>query len=359
MVKKLTLFYGIFFGLFLSLLGIFWQCSSLLMPFFLGAMGAYIGVPLVNFLEKKGLSRGLGSFFLGIFYYILLFIVGFFVIFSLRALYDFFVLQWTDHGPKIQGKSLYTTLEAFCKNLDPIFQESLHQTINDAVGIIKKFLMYMMMNGLTAFQLTFFFLLSPVIAFYLMKDWPFIFHRLLLLVPPLKREKALSSVREIHRSLGYYLHGQFSVCLFLGIYYALTLKALSLPWSITLGLLTGIFSFVPYIGFFLSFTTSVFLTWILWGNIFGIMMVLLVYALGYALEALILVPFLIGKRTGLHPVWVLFAVLVGGTIKGFLGVFLALPFATFLGACWRLLRQEYLEALQEKTLEHIDSQKNN
>lgn len=310
-------------------------------------MAAYIGVPLINFLEKKGINRGISSFLLGIFYYAVLFVMGFLFFFSLKALYNFFVLQWTDHGPMVQEK-FSTMVDLVYKDADPMFKHGLEQALNDGIRVIKNFLISMMMNGVNTMQNAALLLFAPVISFYLMKDWAHIWQRFFSLIPPQYQEKALLWSKEIHQSMEYYIYGQFSVCLFLGFYYAVALKILGLPWSIVIGLLTGLFSFIPYVGFLFSLTTSLILVWFSWGTLPGILWVFCIYLLGYALEALVFVPSLIGKRTGLHPVWVLFAVLLGGTLKGFLGVFIALPMATFLGACWRLFRHEYRQIIFHK-----------
>ena len=155
---------------------------------------------------------------------------------------------------------------------------------------------------------------------------------------PRGKEKQIKSVwAEIDEKLSGFIRGQLLVCLFLGIFYGIGLSAVGLDFGIIIGLLTGIMSFIPYFGFGTGLIVSVLLglmqgfSWGQWGGIAG------VFIVGQVLESYILTPYLVGNRVGLSPVGVIFALLVGGTLAGFLGILVAVPVAAVLCVLMRHL----------------------
>lgn len=186
--------------------------------------------------------------------------------------------------------------------------------------------------------------LSPIIGFYLLKDWHLIQSRIFLLTPIHWRTLCIICAKEINNSFAYYFRGQITVCLILSVYYSLLLWFSGLYFGVTIGILTGLLTFIPYFGFFACLTTAFFLSIFQWGGTHHLLMILCIYGGGQLVESILLTPWFIGKHVGIHPIWLLFALFAGGTFKGFSGVLLALPMATFLAACWRLLRKFYLQS---------------
>jgi len=140
------------------------------------------------------------------------------------------------------------------------------------------------------------------------------------------------------------VRGQALVCLFLGTFYAIGLSAAGLDFGLSVGLLTGILSFIPYVGTIVGFVTSMGLAFAQFSGWGPIAIVAAIFAAGQFIEGNVLQPKLVGERVGLHPVWVIFALLAGGALFGFVGVLLGLPVAAIVGVLMRFAQRRYLES---------------
>jgi predicted PurR-regulated permease PerM len=165
------------------------------------------------------------------------------------------------------------------------------------------------------------------------------------------RSMAVLCLRDMDRALRQYFLGQVRVCAALMVYYGIFLfGVLHLPNAIALSIVSGMLVFIPYVGFFISVLTACMIGVVESGQASYVTSIVSVYVVGNILESVILTPYFVGSRTGLHPLCVLLAVLIGGAVKGILGIVLAIPLATILGALWRLLRKYYMHSTlyQEK-----------
>jgi predicted PurR-regulated permease PerM len=184
--------------------------------------------------------------------------------------------------------------------------------------------------------------ITPVVAFYLLRDWDHFVRRIDDLLPLEHRKTILAQFREVDRNLAGFARGQASVCLVLAIYYALGLTLVGLEFGLVVGLGIGLISFIPYVGSITGLIVSLgialaqFPTWGPVGLVLG------VFVVGQILEGYVLTPRLVGNRVGLHPVWVIFALLAGGTLFGFVGLLLAVPVAAVIGVLTRFAVQQYL-----------------
>ena len=146
---------------------------------------------------------------------------------------------------------------------------------------------------------------------------------------------------QIDEILSAFVRGQAIVCLFLGLFYGLGLSVIGLDFGFSIGLIAGIFSFIPYVGTLTGFVLSLLLAYTQsadWGLYAGI---LLVFGVGQFLEGYVLTPKLVGDKIQLHPVWVIFALMAGGSLFGFVGVLVAVPVAAVLGVVVRTLVEYY------------------
>jgi predicted PurR-regulated permease PerM len=181
-------------------------------------------------------------------------------------------------------------------------------------------------------------LLVPVVTFYLLLDWEKLLVRALTLLPPRRRGQAMSLARETDEVLGSFLRGQLLVMAALATVYAIGLTLVGLDLALPIGILAGLVSFVPYLGFILGLLSATIAAWLQFQDIIMLLGVALVFLLGQVLESLWLTPKLVGGRIGLHPVAVIFAVMAGGQLFGFTGILLALPAAAVLKIWLRHLR---------------------
>ncbi len=185
-------------------------------------------------------------------------------------------------------------------------------------------------------------LLIPVVLFYLLRDWPELVRRAGELVPRRWHDKVATLAREIDRVLAEFLRGQLSVMLLMSAFYACGLWLAGLELALPIGLIAGLLSFVPYLGVTLGLLLAILAALLQFASLTALLPVLLVFGLGQVVESLLLTPWLVGDRVGLHPVAVIFALLAGGHLFGFAGVLLALPVGAAIAVGLRHARQAYL-----------------
>jgi predicted PurR-regulated permease PerM len=184
----------------------------------------------------------------------------------------------------------------------------------------------------------------PVFAFYLLSDMNEIQERWKDLVPPRYREYVLTRVRDIDRLLSAFVQGQLLVCFLMGIFYGVALTLCRLPMGLVVGFLTSFFSLIPYMSTVLGLPLVVVLSLLDQHSGAAALRVALVYVLGHLVEGHFITPRLMGGRLGLHPVVVMLAILVWGTLFGFVGMLIAVPATAALSVFWEDLKAAYLES---------------
>jgi predicted PurR-regulated permease PerM len=200
-------------------------------------------------------------------------------------------------------------------------------------------------------------LLVPVVTFYLLRDWDKLVEGVRTLVPREVEPVVSQLFREIDEVLAAFVRGQLMVMLALGLIYSLGLLAVGLDLALIIGMGAGLLSIVPYLGTLFGVIAALVAALFQFQDVLHPVLVLLVFALGQSLEGMVLTPMLVGDRVGLHPVAVIFAVLAGGQLFGFLGVLLALPVASALNVLVAFLHQRYRESaiyLKESSLKETE-----
>lgn len=318
--------------------------APVLTPFVAAALLAYIGDPLADRLQKYKLPRGLAV------------VVVFLMTFLVLALLVLLV------GPLIntQVSALLSALPAIVTQVEQVWLPSIMHLLNidagDDVGIGAFLERYSDMAGswgakillsvsksggaVAAAVLSLF--LVPIITFYLLRDWDDIMHRFGALIPVQQRATVLQLAHETDEVLGAFLRGQVLVMMALACIYSLGLSIVGLKFAIAIGVVSGLVSFVPYLGFVFGIGLAA-LTVALEPNPLWLMLgVVATFTIAQVLEGTVLTPKLVGDRIGLHPVIVIFAVAAGGQLFGFFGILLALPAAAVLSVVVRFAYSRYL-----------------
>jgi predicted PurR-regulated permease PerM len=185
-------------------------------------------------------------------------------------------------------------------------------------------------------------LLTPVVMFYLMRDWKDLRHRVSSFIPRPWLNRTLSMVDEIDAVLAEFLRGQLSVMAALAFFYCIGLWIAGIDYALPLGLLSGLLGFIPYVGFSTGLLLSLLVAILQFDGWTPIIGVAVVYGLGQLLESFVLTPWLVGERIGLHPLAVIFALMAFGQLFGFVGVLVALPASAALLVGLREVRRHYL-----------------
>ncbi len=173
-------------------------------------------------------------------------------------------------------------------------------------------------------------LLIPLILFYFLRDWLTMSENINLLLPLKGKKKILKILSAINTSLSAYIRGQLNVCLLLSIYYGVSLSILGVDLGLLLGVLSGFSIIIPFVGILISFSLTMIVSYFAFGMVSTLFYIIIIYLVGTIVEGYILSPKIIGDKIGLHPLWIIFAVLALGNIFGFLGILFAIPIASII-----------------------------
>jgi len=186
---------------------------------------------------------------------------------------------------------------------------------------------------------------TPLVAYYLLRDWVKVVHTVDGWLPLEHAATIRSQAREIDRVLAGYVRGVATVCLSLGVFYAVALTAVGLNFGLTIGLIAGGIAFIPYVGTLVGLVTSVGVAALqFWPDWVMVTVVLGVFIAGQILTDYVLTPRLVGDRIGLHPLWVIFGLFAGGALFGFVGILLAMPVCAAIGVLTRFAITQYKES---------------
>jgi predicted PurR-regulated permease PerM len=184
--------------------------------------------------------------------------------------------------------------------------------------------------------------ITPVVTFYLLRDWDRIVAKVDGLLPRQHAAVIRAQSREIDITLAGFARGQATVCIILATYYATALMVVGLPFGLAVGMVAGLLTFIPYLGAIGGFVIAMAIALVNFDSWSGVIAVAAIFGVGQVAEGNVLTPKLVGDRVGLHPVWVIFALLAGGALFGFLGLLLAVPVAAGIGVLVRFSLSRYL-----------------
>jgi len=318
--------------------------APVLTPFMIAAILAYIGDPLVDKLEARKIPRMLA-------------VTIVFIVLSLFAITALIILvPMLEKQIVILAQKIPVYIETIQTKIIPwlstrvgvdiaIDPEQLKQSLNidwkQAGGVATTVISYITRSGAFLAAVAANVVLIPVVTFYLLRDWDIMVARVCELLPR-KSEPVVSKIaKESDEVLGSFLRGQLLVMLALSLIYSVGLGIVGLELALLIGLIAGLVSFVPYLGFIVGIVMASIAALMQFGDMTHLLYVGLVFMVGQMLEGMVLTPALVGDRIGLHPVAVIFAVLAGGQLFGFLGILLALPVAAVLLVILRYLHEQY------------------
>lgn len=324
-----------------------YELRSVLLPFVAGMAVAYVFDPVVDRLEHWGASRLLATVIITAVFFISVILV----LFSLIPLLQSDVTNFARSLPHYLDSLRDTVtrwIQGVAIDIDPADAEHLRAFMGDfaskVITWLGGILTGLWSGGLALVNLLSLIFITPVVAFYCLRDWDKIVARIDSWLPIEHAETIRSLVREIDMKLACFARGQALVCLFLGIFYSVGLAIVGLQFGLIVGISAGLLSFVPFVGTIGGFLASVGLALFQFSDWRWVAATATVFLVGHLTEANFLAPKLIGDRVGLHPVWVIFALLAGGALLGFVGVLLAIPLAAAIGVLTRYGLKRYLES---------------
>jgi predicted PurR-regulated permease PerM len=338
-------------GLLLQLLG------GAVTPFILGIVLGYLLDPIVQRLERLGLNR-LGASIVILVVFVIVFAV---ILIVLAPILGGQLVAFTEKLPSYvvrlqalavnEGNALLEKYGGQWRDKlglnGPLSSEQIQQSVGDLVTQggqwILKALRSLASGGAAVFSFLSFLVFTPVVAFYMLLDWDKMLATIDNWLPLDHRDGLRRIAGEINRALSGFLRGQSLVCLFLGLWYGIGLSLIGLDFGFLIGVIGGLLSFIPYVG---SLTALVFSLGVAivqgWPNWNLSLLALAVVGSGQFLEGNVLSPKLVGESVGLHPVWLMFALVAFGALFGFTGLLIAVPMSAVIGVLARHLLSLYL-----------------
>jgi predicted PurR-regulated permease PerM len=336
-----------------------WLLSGILLPFAAGIALGYLLDPVADRLQRVGFSR-LGA--------ALLMLVVFALVFALVMVLLVPILThqltaligalpgYVAKLPQLASDLSSRATEGYgAQVLDWLglsggfSSADVQKTVGDLVGQalqwLAAFARSLLSGGTALLGILSLLVVMPVVAFYMLLDWDRMIATLDTLIPPRNRTDVHAIARDIDRALAGFVRGQSLVCLFLGLWYGIGLSLIHLNFGLLIGLSAGVLSFIPYVGsltaLILSAIVAIVQGWPEWKLL---ILTLAIVLTGQFLEGNILSPKLVGSSVGLHPVWVIFALLAFGALFGFTGLIMAVPVAAAAGVVLRYLVRRYKES---------------
>lgn len=325
----------------------FTYLGSALLPFVLGLALGYLLNPLVLFLERWGFDR-LGATIFILVVFVLIFSTG--AIIAVPILVDqagslgtnfpryvarlqSFVVSLNEEFLKL-SRSLSPKIGMESSATSPL--ELLKSASGEGASWVTSFLKSLASGGASLVDALSILVLAPVVAYYVLVDWDRIAKALQSFSPPGGRRETQEILHEIDRAMAGFLRGQLLVCVFLGAWYSIGLSLAGLNFGFLIGVTAGILSFVPYVGTLAAFVPSIIIAFTQgWPDWRLPLTVVGVVATGLFLEGNILAPRLVGASVGLHPVWLMLALVIFGTLFGFSGLLISVPVASIIGVLAR------------------------
>jgi len=325
-----------------------WVFREILLPFIAGMALAYFLDPVADRLEKWGASRMLATSII-LLLFILLFIVALMIIVPILGnQMTGFIDRLPSYIARLQAL-IATSDSAWVKRIigegGQSIQNNLNEVMKEGASWLSTLLQQIWSSGKAVVDIISLFVITPVVAFYLLYDWDRMVKQIDNWLPRDHQKTIREISGDINSAIAGFVRGQGTLCLILGLFYATGLTVAGLNFGLLIGLFAGFISFIPYVGSLLGLVLSVGVALVqFWPDWMMISVIAGIFAFGQFMEGNILQPKLVGQSVGLHPVWLMFALLAFGSLLGFTGLLIAVPAAAAVGVLVRFALKRYLES---------------
>ncbi|TPN79515.1 AI-2E family transporter [Mesorhizobium sp. CU2] len=333
---------AVFLALFLYLF------SNILLPFVAGMVLAYFLDPVADWLQRLGLSRLMATV-------VILFAFIVVVVLAFVILVPVLTTQMADFGRKLP--EYLTRLQSLITSIDPKWLEQrfgvnagslrdgLNSLLSSGFSLLTTVFTSIWSSGVALVSVVSLFVVTPVVAFYMLLDWDRMVAEVDGWVPRDHVETVRRLARDINTATAGFVRGQGTLCLVLGAMYATGLTLTGLNFAILIGFFAGLISFIPYVGSLTGLVLAVGVAFVqFWPSWEMIVAVACVFFVGQFIEGNILQPRLVGKSVGLHPVWLMFALFAFGALFGFVGLLIAVPASAAIAVLVRFAISRYLQS---------------
>ena len=334
-------------GVAVAVIGLIYLFQPVLLPFVAGILLAYLLDPPVNRLTRLGLGRGWATLAVLSVFAILFVGVILMIVPMLQEQIAELITKLPDLIAALREKlgGLLSMLQSRVSPQDMAkIQDAVGGKAGDIFGMIPGLLGGLLTQGLALFNVLSLIFITPIVAFYMMRDWPIIVATVDGWLPKRQAPTIRRLLVEMDQKLSGYIRGVSMICLILAVFYGTALSAVGLNFGLVVGLIAGLMSFIPFVGAIFGFLVSVGLAIAQFSEWTSVALVAGIFLIGQAAEGNFLQPLLVGRQVNLHAVWIIFALLAGGAVFGFLGVLLAVPFAVVIAVLVRFAIEQYRES---------------
>ncbi len=323
-----------------------WLLAPVLTPFVISMLLGYLGDPLADRLERAGLSRTMSVF---VVFFAMILLLGLAVLLLgplVSAQVRHFVDQMPAYASWLRDTALPWINAHTHVDLSPYIDPQqlaamLREHWEKEGGVAANVIGGLSRSSLIVIEFFTNLCLVPVLSFYFLRDWDILVARVDALLPRAIQPTIAKLARESDEMLGSFLRGQFAVMVTLAIVYTIGLWLAGLDLALLIGLIAGLVSFIPYLGVITGVLLGVIASLVQYGDGWHVLLVLVVFTVGPTLESFVLLPRLVGNKIGMHPVGVIFALMAGGRLFGFLGILLALPMSAIAMVLLRYAHARY------------------
>lgn len=338
------LFWTILAVLFFWFLG---AIQSILLPFIVGILIAYFLDPAADRLEEWGLSRSVAAFLItGLFFGIII-LAMVLVVPALIHQIERFILALPGYFETVRNlidaKLQELQLALHRADIDTGDTQMSPDTPN-VLKAVKTVGTRLITSGAALVNLGSLIVITPVVSFYLLRDWDRIVAHIRDLYPRQYAQTITEQMRLIDQTISGFVRGVVNVMLLLSLFYAVGLSLVGLDFAILIGLIGGVMIIIPYIGTVVSGAAAVGLAYLQFDTLQPVLITLGIFTAGQLLEGYILTPKLVGDKIGLHPLWLIFGMLAGAALFGFVGILLAIPVTAVIGVLSRFLISRYKQS---------------
>ncbi len=326
--------------------GCIYLIRSILAPFIFSFVVAYFLHPLVGRLSQKMSRANSALLIIGLFFavfaaisYMLLPIIYQQASALILSLPQYFQIIVSEIYPKCAAILNEAGIAVNADLVDVLNKANISSRI---INFLENFALNAVSSSVAFVNILSLIFITPILIFYLVKDWNILVEKINNYLPSRIADSSKKIMNEIDEVLSGYIRGQINVCLVLALIYSILLSVAGLNFGFLIGIITGFLTFIPYVGALTGFVVAMFVAFFQWGfDFMSLLTIALVFVFGQMLESNYLTPKLIGKKVGLHPVWIVFGLFVFGVIFGFIGVLLATPLTAVCGVLIRHLSWEY------------------
>jgi predicted PurR-regulated permease PerM len=328
--------------------GFLFLFRSILLPFVAGMALAYFLDPVADRLQRYGLSRLMATILILVTFLLVLTLSLMLVIPLLVSQGAEFARRMPEYIAQLQDLVATSNSELLPDWVDEQMagiRESFSGLLTEGAGFIATLVGQLWNSGMAIINVMALFVVTPVVAFYLLLDWDRMVEKVDSWVPRDHVDSVREIARDMDRAIAGFVRGQGTVCIILGLFYAIGLSMVGLNFGLLIGLFAGLISFVPYVGSLIGLVLSIGVAIVqFWPDYLWIAVVAGIFFSGQFVEGNILQPKLVGSSVGLHPVWLMFALFAFASLFGFLGMLIAVPAAAAVGVLVRFALNRYLES---------------